>query len=401
MTQIAQAEARGGQWLPVLLILGAGVVSAFQVGKAPLALGMVQADLGLGLAGASWLISAFGLIGALAGAPMGLLVDRLGARRLLLAGLLLLAAGSGLGAVSTGAVPLIATRILEGFGFLAVIVASPALVVAIAAPSVRDRAVALWSTFMPVGMTLVMLGAPLLTMLHWRGFWLLNAALLLAGAAVCAMLLRPAPPSDAPPRAIGEDIREAAGAPGPWGLAGIFTAFSAIFFAIFSFLPMLLDERFATGPELAGMLAAIAVAASAAGNLACGQLLARGFRHLHLLVFSFAIMALGGFAVLSEGAPFALAYGAALLFAFAAGLIPVIVIDSVPRFVPRPDLAGVTIGFVTQGNGIGMLVGPVLAGTLAANAGWTSVALVLALAAISATVLARFLFRRAQAYPAL
>jgi hypothetical protein len=154
-------------------------------------------------------------------------------------------------------------------------------------------------------------------------------------------------------------------------------------------------------PEVAGILTAIAVAASAGGNLACGQLLARGFRHLHLLVFSFAIMAIGGFAVLSEGAPFALAYGAALLFAFAAGLVPVIVIDSVPRFAPRPDLAGVTIGFVTQGNGIGMLVGPVLAGTLAANAGWTSVALVLALAGIAATVLARFLFRRAQAYPAL
>lgn len=392
MTQIAQMEARGGQWLPVLLILGAGVVAAFQVGKAPLALGMVQADLGLGLAGASWLMSAFALISALAGAPMGLVVDRLGARRLLLAGLLLLAAGSALGAVSPDAAPLIATRILEGFGFLAVIVASPALVVATTSPAIRDRAVALWATFMPVGMTLVMLGAPLLTLLHWRGFWLLNAALLLASAAVCALLLRLAPSSEVPPRPIGEDIRAAAGAAGPWGLAGIFIAFSAIFFAIFSFLPMLLDQRFATGTELAGMLAAIAVAASAAGNLACGQFLARGMRHLHLLVASFGVMAVGAIGVLVEGMPFALAYGAVLALAFAAGLVPVIVIDSVPRFAPRPDLAGVTIGFVTQGNGIGMLVGPALAGALAANAGWTSVALVLALAAAAAIVLAWFLF---------
>lgn len=40
----------------MLLIASAGVVSAFQVGKAPMALGVIQLDLGLSLAVASWLI---------------------------------------------------------------------------------------------------------------------------------------------------------------------------------------------------------------------------------------------------------------------------------------------------------------------------------------------------------
>jgi hypothetical protein len=68
-------------WPTVLLIVGAGVVSAFQVGKAPAALAAIQADLGLDLVTASWLLSgAFGwpsvaiFIAALALAALALIM---------------------------------------------------------------------------------------------------------------------------------------------------------------------------------------------------------------------------------------------------------------------------------------------------------------------------------------
>jgi MFS transporter, DHA1 family, inner membrane transport protein len=79
----------GSPWPTILLVVGAGVVSACQVGKAPAALAAVQADLGLDLATASWLLSAFGIVGALAGLAVGLAVGRAGARRMVVAGLLL------------------------------------------------------------------------------------------------------------------------------------------------------------------------------------------------------------------------------------------------------------------------------------------------------------------------
>ena len=47
---------------------------------------------------------------------------------------------------------------VEGVGFLAVVVAGPALVHEAARPRRRDRAFALWGTFMPVGMGALMLG---------------------------------------------------------------------------------------------------------------------------------------------------------------------------------------------------------------------------------------------------
>jgi hypothetical protein len=70
-----RTPARGStRWPTVLLIVGAGVVSAFQVGKAPPALA-VQADLGLDLAATSWLLSAFAIVGALAGIAIGVAVE--------------------------------------------------------------------------------------------------------------------------------------------------------------------------------------------------------------------------------------------------------------------------------------------------------------------------------------
>ena len=312
---------------------------------------------------------------------------------MLLGGLGLQAVGSALGALADGAAFLLLTRTLEGLGFLAVLVASPTLVVAIAAPAIRDRAVALWATFMPVGLTLVMLGAPLLGLLGWRGFWLANAGLLAAYALFFAYMMRTEVSHDAPPRAVLDDLKAAIAAPGPWGLAAIFTAFSAMYFAVFSFLPLILDQRFGLGEELAGLLTAGVVAAGGVGNVACGLMLARGYRPSRLLAASFVTMAAGGFAILSQSSPFLLVSALAVGMSFMAGLIPVVLMDSVPRLAPRPELAGVTIGFATQGNSLGMLAGPALAAGLAAHAGWTSVAILLTVLAAAALVVTRLLFR--------
>lgn len=375
------------RWPAILLIVGAGIVSAFQVGKAPMALTAVQADLGLSLATVSWLISAFAIVGALVGAPVGVAVDYLGARRMALAGLLLQAAGSGVGAWATGAPLLLATRVVEGVGFLAVTVAAPTLIMAVTRPRDHDRAVALWAMFMPVGMTLILLASPLLTALAWRGFWLLNAAVLIGYAGLLAWRVRPDSRSATAQRHIVDDMRQTLAARGPWLLAGLFAAFSSAFFAVFGFLPSFLTERLAITAETASTLTAVAVAASGIGNLACGLLLARGLRPTHLLSVSFAVMALCGVAIFADGVADGIAYALCILFSFISGLIPVVLIQGASRHAPRPDLVGATIGFAMQGNNIGLVVGPAVAGAVAARAGWPIVALFITVIATVAGLL--------------
>lgn len=387
-------------WSAILLIVGAGIVSALQVGKASTALAAVQADLGMSLATASWLISAFAIIGAIIGAPIGLAADRVGSRLLIIGGLVAQGLASALGAVSASAGVLLLTRAVEGIGFLAVIVAAPAMIVAVAPSDSRERAVALWSTFMPIGMTLALLSSPILTWLQWRGFWLCNAAILIVYAAVFFRLVEAEKKHISTKRSIWLDIRDAAASPGPWGLGLLFTAFSAAFFAVFGFLPTILVERLNVNGNVAGMLTAIAIAASGVGNIVGGYFLTRGVLPRLLLVASFGVMALCAFVILGDDIPGSIAYSASILFSFISGLIPVVIFDSVSRYAPRTDLDGATIGFAMQGNNIGLLIGPVAAGGVAASFGWSAVAPLVALICLAAIALTATMFRGAVSAPA-
>ncbi len=383
---------RQAGWSTVFVIAGAGVVSAFQVGKAPMVLGAVQLDLGLNLVVVSWLISAFAIIGAIVGAPVGLVVDRIGTKRVIVGGLVLQALGAGFGGVAPGVMLLMVSRVVEGLGFMAVLVAGPAMIFATVTPRIQDRAIAVWAMVMPVGMTVVMLAAPLLTLLDWRGFWLLNAVILFAYA-VSFVFAIPAPKAAAADgQRIGTQLQETLAAPGPWALATVFAAFSAAFFVVFGFLPSLLTEQFGLGQELASMISAIAIAASGVGNLAAGFMLASGRKSQHVLAAGFFSMALFGFGVLAGDVAWITITLFAILFAFMAGLVPVVIMDSVPRLAPRPELVGATLGFAMQGNNVGMLVGPAGGGALAASLGWTSVAAAMALVSVGAVLLAYVAF---------
>jgi MFS family permease len=375
-----------GHWPAILLIVGAGIVSAFQVGKAAMAMSAVQADLHLSLAAASWLVSSFAVVGAIAGVPIGLAVDHVGARRMAVMGLLMQGAGSLLGGLAPSAFVLLATRVLEGMGFLCLIVAAPTLVAAVAPIAVRERAMALWATFMPMGMTLIFLAAPSLDMLGWRGFWHMNAAIPLTYAALLLWGLRLPPQAHVTERRpIGRDAREAFVARDPWILGGLFMLFSAAYFALFGFLPTLVAGWFAIGHQAASMLSAIAVAASAGGNVLGGQLLVRGVPGHRLLRGAFAGMALCGLAIFDifgGVTPPLIAYLLCIVYSLLGGLIPTVIFDYAPRYAPRPHLVGATVGFAMQGNNVGLIVGPASAGAIAATIGWPAVALlVLALAA--------------------
>lgn len=362
------------------LIVGAGILSAFQVGKAPLALDAVRADLELSLAVAGWLLSAFAIVGAVAGMAIGLAAGRAGMRRLAVGG------GGGAG----GAPLLLASRAVEGLGFLAVIVAAPALLAAITPAPRAGPVFALWSTFMPVGMTIILVAAPLLPVLGWRGLWLANAALLAGYALVVALRTKglSLPP---PAEHIGEDARDTLSRRGPWLLAGLFTVFCTAFFAAFGFLPTILGERLAVSPPAASLLTALAILASAGGNLFCGRLIARGWSGRGLLVIGFAAMAVCGIGIFTPSMPAAGAYVSCLMFSAISGLIPVVLFDAAPHHAPRPDRAAASMGLLMQGNNLGLLVGPAAAGLLAGSLGWPSLAALVAVVALAGIALAAML----------
>ena len=152
----AEGTAQAGQpavtrWGAVLAIVGAGVVASLQVGKVIIAAPLLRRDLGLDLASIGTLTAVFSILGVLGGIAAGGIIARFGARRMLLCGLLATALGTAAGALAPGYGVLLATRVVEGLGFLLITVAGPAALQRIVLPSSRDLAFALWSCYMPTG----------------------------------------------------------------------------------------------------------------------------------------------------------------------------------------------------------------------------------------------------------
>ena len=170
--------AAATRWLVVGVMIASGVAASLHVGKVPPALPALRDELDLGLVTAGWVASIFNLIGATLGIASGLAADRLGARRVLAAGLLFLIAGSVCGAAADSGIALLGTRVLSGLGLVTVAVAAPGIIVAVAPPRDHGLALGAWSIYMPAGMAIAMLSAPLvLPGLGWRGLWLVHAGL--------------------------------------------------------------------------------------------------------------------------------------------------------------------------------------------------------------------------------
>lgn len=374
-------------WPTIFLLVGAGIISAWQVGKMPVALASLQSDLALDLAVASWLLSAFAFVGAIAGAPIGLLVDHLGAKRMTIAGLLVQGLASAVGAMTSDAILLGATRVAEGVGFLAVIVAAPALIVSVASPANRERAMALWATFMPAGMSSIMLAGAALQNVSWRSFWLFIGVTHFAYVATLVPALRRHADLKGDRRNVQQDMKLAIRSRGPWLLGGLFAAQATAFFALFGFLPSILSERLAIEGAAAAVLSAIAVAASAVGNLITGRLLARGIAPPRLLIISFATLACSAFGIFSGNGSGMMAYILCIVFSIAGGVIPVVIFNAAPSSAPRPELIGLTLGFAMQGNNVGLALGPAATGALVSAFGWSAIPYLILTAAVSAVAL--------------
>ena len=363
-------------WGRVFLLVGAGVVASFQIGKVPPVLPGIRIDLQMSLFLVSWVLSIFNVTGLFLGPLAGALADRLGHRRLLLWGLVIQAGGSFVGALAASPALLLGTRVLEGLGFLIIATAAPSLIFKIVRPEQVRLALGIWSAFVPIGMTLVMLGAPLIVgTFGWRGLWQVNALILLGYALVLKNRTRDLTRTAGGPktgwRLILEDVWKTATAPGPAVLALIFSTYALEWVTVMGFFPTLLMENRGFQAGSSSLLTAVRVAVDIPGNFMGGWLLQRGWRRWRIIAFSSLIMAAGSLVIFNPGFPFALQYLACLIFSGVGGMIPAAVFGGAPVFAPSLKLVATTNGLIVQGSQLGQVIGPpLLAWMVSATGTW-------------------------------
>jgi predicted MFS family arabinose efflux permease len=387
MTTAAAVPGARTDWLAVTVIIASGIVAALQVGKAAIAMPLVQAEFGLDLGTLGWLASIFAVLGMVGGIPAGTLAVGWGARRVLLLGLLAVALGAFLGAAAPRFSLLLASRVVEGLGFLLVIIAGPSILQRIAAPAQRDLAMALWSCFMPTGIALAMLAGLWLT--DWRMIWQITGALAVIAIGLTLLVV---PKTDAGTRpswaGLAGDAGAVLSARAPLLLALTFALYALMFFALFSFLPVLLMQRMQVPLATAGLLSALATTGNIAGNLIAGLLLSRGIGRMKLIIAASLVMGLCGIGIFLGLLPDTVTFLLCVLFAGAGGLIPATLLASAPLAAPATRLMPVVVGLMMQGSNLGQVVGPVAVGGVIEALGWPSAAGVVGAAALLAMLTA-------------
>ncbi len=261
------------RWGLIAALWFAGLTAAGQFAKVGVIFDLLRpvwpgAGIWLGL-----VVSIVGFVGIVFGTTAGIVVARIGIRRMLLTAL---GAGSILSLIEALMPPLpvmIVLRALEGMSHLAIVVAAPVLIAASARAAHQPAVMTLWSTFFGIAFAITaFLGRPLVEAQGPRALFLVHGALMALAGLILARLIPMLPPI--PPNAIARaglieahrriyvSARIAAPALG-------FVFYTLMFVAFLTLLPDLI------APEWRYLTATVMPLASIAVSLVVGVPLAR------------------------------------------------------------------------------------------------------------------------------
>jgi predicted MFS family arabinose efflux permease len=361
------------RWGIVFLIICAGIIAAFQVGKAAIAVPALREDLGISLAFSAWIVGALGALGAFIGVPAGLTLSRFPPRRNVIVWLCALGIGSLAGAATDNGTLLLLTRVVEGFGFVCAILSAPRLFGFVTEQRDTPLAFALWGCYMPAGTAIMMLAGPaFIAAVGWQGLWLFNGVLPLVYAALIATLRIPgADTAQKSHRTLLGDLREGFRTPGPLLIGLAFGLYTFQYFALASLFPAMLVERLGISIAAAGLISAGTVLANGAGNLAAGFFLRLGTPLWIILVAGYAASGVLAFGIFNDATPVA---AVAILASFSlaiTGLIPASIFAAAPSISTTPALLGITLGLTTQFGISGQLFGPTVLAAFVERYDWS------------------------------
>lgn len=355
-------------WLLVFVATVAGFGAAFNVGKLAPTLHSLQSDLDLSLMQISWVVSSFSVIAMLFAFPAALVSSRYGAYRVALIALTLLGVGAFGSSSSDTFSTLIFFRVIEGIGFVLTAVSAPALISHVTHPSNRPVAMAIWSTWIPIGVSIMLVVSPLVLNENllgnkgWRAVWLLTSVFAFAWLVVTAVSFF----SHHKQHQVNRTVT-------PLDLTGIFnrstlmlaasfSCYSAVFLVAVSMMPTVWLQTKGIPAETSSWWLSIIVAGCVVGNIIGGWLVTKGIPTSKILAASFVIpTCLGGLAFL-EFIPFWLQLLSMGVFILFAGIVPGTVFAVIPTYAKSPEQVSLIVGVVFQGAAMGQVLGPILFG---------------------------------------
>ena len=362
-------------WVTVVAV---GVVAAAHIWKLPVALPLLEAELGMSLITAGMLVGIIQLASMVGGLFVAWGGELAGLRRLIMLGLILLAIGSCLGATTSSTHFMMVFRAIEGIGFLLCTVLAPALIRRMCHPAQLNIALSSWGAFKGTATVIGFAGGGLLLeLVSWRVLWVVMAAVTIVLLVLVARFTEADPPlpDDKPLRGSFSRILNTVRTWRPWVAGLAFASYTLQWMAVMGFLPTVFVavdvERLP-----AALLSALVGGVNILGALMVATLLNRGFRPRHIINVTFLVMSMSSIAFFAfdwAASPlgFAGQLACAIAFSMIGGTIPALLSRMAVDLAPQEGSVAAVIGLMQQIFNVGNFFGPAaLAWVVTATGSW-------------------------------
>ncbi|MEU4579352.1 MFS transporter [Nonomuraea sp. ATR24] len=367
------AKIRKTATLTIALLAGVWVIDYVDRVMMAVALPFIGAEFALTKTEQGWLITVFSLVYLLCQIPGGMLADRFGARRLLVASLLLWSAFTALTGLAWGLAALLVIRALFGVGQGLFPGASFKAIAERTTPERRATAAgAMLASNVLGGGLAPLIAAPLLLVFGWRDTFLVAAV---AGVAIGVLLW------SLLPRALPAHLTGAAQDTGPaarpviplaavlrsaavWKFAALFCATNMLGYGMITWVPSYLMEARGISLLNTGFLAALPQLVMTATTLLGGWLFDRYFHDRARLYVIPLLLCTAVLLLVMINAETAAGFTLFQTLAMAvAGLSTMGILGMPVRALP-PEVIGSGMGVVNVGGQLAGVIAPVLMGWL-------------------------------------
>jgi len=280
----------------------AGVMVAMHLGKVAPALPAIRDELGGDLIITGAIASVVSLVGAIGGLLLGTVANVSNARRMAIAALILLGTASLTGALAISPIQLIVTRSFEGLAIITMAVTAPAIIGRTTADSDRSFGLALWSTYVPTGMTLgILMAVAVLVFSDWRTLWLILGLVTLFFAWLFSVATRSVDLSPQQQKPTIASTIASVITLGPWLLSACFACYAFMWLTLITWMPSFLYGELKLDLATASLATAAMTGVNVAGNFAGALWLRRGRSRLLLISVAMITMAACGWLTLTDG----------------------------------------------------------------------------------------------------
>lgn len=348
-------------WPLVMIVAGAGFTAAFNIGKVAPVLPLIQAEMGLALSDLGLIVSVYSLLTMLICVPVAIAGAQFGNYRTAVLSLGLMGCGGLISAHADSLSWLLFGRIIEGFGFVMIAVAGPALIARAVLPQDRAMGMTIWSLWLPVGVSSMLLISPtLIELADWRLPWSLTGWFALLWMVVLALAFLKVGRAGDRKRGITKQQILGIFQPGTLRMALSLGLFSSLYTVGIAFSPTLWHETKQISLQTGAYLLAIAIFSTVIGNFVGGYFIKRGYPLNRLLVFSFVIPTILCSVMFLQALPFWFQYICYVIFAASVGVIPAAIFAKAPAYITEPIQISLAIALVFQGTAAGQVIGPIV-----------------------------------------